>query len=70
MWTQLITRGFSVYPRLYMQFVAFTALLIAAEFSMGTLTMMLTQRAVYRVSQRVRHRREERLGHDASHCCA
>ena len=69
MWTQLITRGFSVYPRLYMQLVALTALLIAAEFSMGTLTMMLTQRAVYRVSQRVRHRRAERMG-AGHHCCA
>ncbi len=69
MWTQLITRGFSVYPRLYMQFVALTALLIAAEFSMGTFTMMLTQRAVYRVSQRLRHRRAEQPGH-GPHCCA
>lgn len=54
---QLFSRSLSVYPRIYLQFAALVALLIAAEFSMGTLGMMLTQRAVHRVSQRVRARR-------------
>ncbi|MBP0598126.1 hypothetical protein J8I26_08440 [Herbaspirillum sp. LeCh32-8] len=77
---QLFSRSLSVYPRIYMQFAALVGLLIAAEFSMGTLSMMLTQRAVYRVSQRVRHVRHARHRRDASHpqrdehiggnCCA
>lgn len=71
---QLFSRSVSVYPRIYMQFAAFVGLLIAAEFSMGTLSMMLTQRAVYRVSQRVQRRREaSRVRHDehiGGNCCA
>ncbi|NQE49759.1 hypothetical protein RB25_19650 [Herbaspirillum rubrisubalbicans] len=55
---QLFSRSLSVYPRLYLQFAALVGLLIAAEFSLSTLSMMLTQRAVYRVSQGVRRRRE------------
>ncbi|KAF1045485.1 MAG: hypothetical protein GAK35_01356 [Herbaspirillum frisingense] len=71
---QLFSRGLSVYPRIYMQFAALVALLIAAEFSMGTLSMMLTQRALHRVSQRVRRRREasrvKRDEHIGGNCCA
>lgn len=74
MLAQLISRGTSIYPRLYMQMAALVGLLIAAEFSMGTLSMMLTQRAVYRVSQRVRRRREvARHASDdcpSGNCCA
>ncbi|MBB5389992.1 MULTISPECIES: hypothetical protein [unclassified Herbaspirillum] len=71
---QLFSRGLSVYPRIYMQFAALVGLLIAAEFSMGTLGMMLTQRAVYRVSQRLRRRRDasRRMPdeHIGGNCCA
>ncbi|NUU01548.1 hypothetical protein [Herbaspirillum robiniae] len=70
----LFSRSLSVYPRIYMQFAALVALLIAAEFSMGTLSMMLTQRALYRVSQRVRRRRDAsrktRDDHIGGNCCA
>ncbi|EJN08142.1 hypothetical protein [Herbaspirillum sp. YR522] len=67
MLAHLISRGTSIYPRLYMQMAALVGLLIAAEFSMGTLGMMLTQRAVYRVSQRVRRRRQ--VARDARQAC-
>ncbi|WP_039784758.1 hypothetical protein [Herbaspirillum huttiense] len=71
---QLFSRSLSVYPRIYLQFAALVGLLIAAEFSLSTLSMMLTQRAVYRVSQRVRHRRaalrQARSGHLDGDCCA
>ena len=74
---QLFSRGLSVYPRVYLQFAALVALLIAAEFSLGTLSMMLTQRALYRVSQRVRsrraslrHRRDARGDGLDGNCCA
>ncbi len=71
---QLFSRSLSVYPRIYLQFAALVGLLIAAEFSLSTLSMMLTQRAVYRVSQRVRHRRQlqrrERCADTGGSCCA
>lgn len=71
---QLFVRGTSLYPRIYLQFAALVALLIAAEFSMSTLGMMLTQRALARVSQRVRGRREAsretRDEHIDGNCCA
>ncbi|MFJ3045952.1 hypothetical protein ACIPEN_08985 [Herbaspirillum chlorophenolicum] len=74
---QLFSRGLSIYPRVYMQFAALVGLLIAAEFSMGTLSMMLTQRAVYRVSQRLRRvqrrrdaSRRTRDEHIDGNCCA
>ena len=74
---QLFSRSLSVYPRIYLQFAALVALLIAAEFSLGTLSMMLTQRALYRVSQRVRgrraglrHRRDARGDCLDGNCCA
>lgn len=74
MLAHLISRGTSIYPRLYMQMAALVALLIAAEFSMGTLGMMLTQRAVYRVSQRVRRQRQatRHVSDDcpSGNCCA
>jgi hypothetical protein len=74
MWHQLFSRGLSIYPRIYLQFAAFIGLLIAAEFSMSTLSMMLTQRALYRVSQRVRRRRTAarmtREDHVDGNCCA
>ncbi|MBO9536275.1 hypothetical protein [Herbaspirillum sp.] len=77
MWHQLFSRSLSLYPRIYMQFAALVGLLIAAEFSMGTLSMMLTQRAMYRVSQRLRgtRRRREaarrmRDAHIDGNCCA
>lgn len=60
---QLFSRGLAFYPKVYLQFAALVGLLIAAEFSMGTLSMMLTQRALYRVSQRVRRRRHLRHDH-------
>ncbi|BEV17926.1 hypothetical protein HBDW_47140 [Herbaspirillum sp. DW155] len=71
---QLFSRSLSVYPRIYLQFTALVGLLIAAEFSLSTLSMMLTQRAVYRVSQRVRHRRDvlrrARGAEPGGNCCA
>ncbi|AKN67812.1 MULTISPECIES: hypothetical protein [Herbaspirillum] len=71
---QLFSRSLSVYPRVYLQFAALVGLLIAAEFSLSTLSMMLTQRAVHRVSQGVRRRREvQRRQRDADtsgNCCA
>ncbi len=74
---QLFSRSLSVYPRIYLQFAALVALLIAAEFSVGTLSMMLTQRALYRVSQRVRNRRSRLRQRREAHgdrldgnCCA
>ncbi|MFJ3055232.1 hypothetical protein [Herbaspirillum sp. NPDC087042] len=74
---QLFSRSLSVYPRIYLQFAALVALLIAAEFSVGTLSMMLTQRALYRVSQRVRSRRARLRQRREAHgdcldgnCCA
>ncbi|WDZ95947.1 hypothetical protein Herbaro_21125 [Herbaspirillum sp. WKF16] len=71
---QLFVRGTALYPRVYLQFAALVGLLIAAEFSMGTLSMMLTQRALHRVSQRVRSRREAsratRDDHIDGNCCA
>lgn len=71
---QLIVRGTALYPRVYLQFAALVGLLIAAEFSMGTLSMMLTQRALYRVSARVRRRREAsrmtRADPIDGNCCA
>ena len=71
---QVFSRGLSFYPRIYLQFAALVGLLIAAEFSLSTLSMILTQRAVYRVSQRVRHRREARrqmrCEHIDGNCCA
>jgi len=73
MLAQLISRGTSLYPRLYLQMAALAGLLIAAEFSMGTLSMMLTQRAVYRVSQRVRRRQAARQANatcPGGNCCA
>ena len=70
MWHQLFSRSLTLYPRIYMQFAALVGLLIAAEFSMGTLSMMLTQRAVYRVSQRLRSTQRRRDAHIDGNCCA
>lgn len=71
---QLVVRGTALYPRVYLQFAALVGLLIAAEFSMGTLSMMLTQRALHRVTQRVRSRRAAsrptRDEHIDGNCCA
>ena len=39
---QVFSRGLSFYPRIYLQFAALVGLLIAAEFSLSTLSMMLT----------------------------